>query len=193
MTDGSVPGPTRAAQPSTRATSELPVRRVRPQDVDRLRDARLAALRETPEAFVSRYADEALKPPEFWLERAAQNATGDRVATFVIEHDGVFIGTVTGLRLAASEPAELVGMWVAPDARRNGLGRRLVEAACAWAAATGAERIEVSVHLPNKPAQTLYERAGFTAVRPPFPRHDGRAGLELRLARPLTGDERAGA
>ena len=185
MTDGSASGPTRPADPSPPAATALPIRRVRTEDADRLRDARLAALEETPEAFVSRYSEEALKPPEFWVERATQNASGDRVATFVIERDGRFVGTATGLRLVSSGPAELVGMWVAPEARRCGLGRQLVETACAWAAATGAQHIEVSVHLPNEPAQTLYERAGFVAVRAPFPRQDGRAGLELRLARPL--------
>ena len=163
------------------------IRRVRPHDADRLRDARLAALEETPDAFVSRYADEAAEPPEFWLARAANAAEGDRVATFVIERDGRFVGTATGLRLVRPGPAELVGMWVDVHHRRRGFGRRLVEATCEWAMITGADRIEVSVHLPNEPAQRLYEHAGFAPVRTPFPRQDGRAGLELRLARPLGG------
>ena len=161
------------------------IRRVRPEDADALREARLAALKETPEAFVSRYAEEALEPPQFWLARATQGSAGDQIATYVAELDGRVVGTITGLRLLRPGPAELVGMWVAAEERRRGLGRRLVETVCEWAATTGADRIEVSVHLPNEPAQTLYERAGFVAVRPPFPREDGRAGLELRLARPL--------
>jgi len=165
--------------------TDPPIRRVRPEDADLLRDARLAALEETPNAFVSRYAEEALEPPEFWLARATQAAGGEQIATFVAERDGRFVGTVTGLRLVRPGPAELVGMWVEATARRQGLGRRLVEQACRWAATTGADRVEVSIHLPNEPAQALYERAGFVAMRAPFPRQDGRAGLELRLARPL--------
>jgi len=169
------------------------IRRVRPDDAEPLRDARLAALKETPEAFVSRYAEEALEPPEFWLARATQSAAGEQVATFVAERDGRFVATVTGLRLVRPGPAELVGMWVDASERRHGLGRRLVETVCDWAAATGADRIEVSVHLPNEPAQTLYESAGFVALRAVFPRQDGRAGLELRLARRLAGRAPTGA
>ena len=60
--------------------------------------------------------------------------------------------------------AEVLTLAVAPEARRRGLGRSLVEAALAAAAAGGAEALFLEVAADNAAALALYEGAGFERV-----------------------------
>ena len=84
---------------------------------------------------------------------------------------GAVVGLVWYLFLDADDPGygyvadgvpELsVCVW--PGHRGQGLGARLVEAACAHAAARGIRRMSLSVESGN-PARRLYERLGFVDV-----------------------------
>ncbi len=66
-------------------------------------------------------------------------------------------------RVAADE-AEVLTIAVAPEARRQGLGGRLLAAAMAGAVARGAASMFLEVADRNAPARALYEAAGFTGV-----------------------------
>jgi ribosomal-protein-alanine N-acetyltransferase len=66
-------------------------------------------------------------------------------------------------RLAAGE-AEILTLAVLPPWRRRGLGRRLMEAACAAAASGGAEAMFLEVAADNTAAAALYRDLGFAAV-----------------------------
>lgn len=52
-------------------------------------------------------------------------------------------------------------LYVAPGARRLGVGRRLMDSARAHAAKTGAIRLELTTEHDNTTAQALYERCGY--------------------------------
>ena len=60
-----------------------------------------------------------------------------------------------------SEVPLLVGMFVAGNARRAGVGVALVEAISCWAQACGARRLTLWVTVRNDPAFALYQRCGF--------------------------------
>ncbi len=66
-------------------------------------------------------------------------------------------------RVAADE-AEILTLAVLPEARRHGLGRALLAAAMAEAAARGALSMVLEVGARNAPAQALYAGAGFGRV-----------------------------
>ena len=53
-------------------------------------------------------------------------------------------------------------LFVAPDARKSGAGRALLERAERWAAETGAKGLTLSTEITNLPAQRLYEACGWT-------------------------------
>ena len=53
-------------------------------------------------------------------------------------------------------------MWVAPQARRAGVGRALIDAVVAWAAEIGAPSIRLDVADNNVDARHLYEASGFS-------------------------------
>src|SRR5579862_1133536 len=85
---------------------------------------------------------------------------------FVVYLRGEAIGC-GAVKLHAGEPAELKRMWIAPQARGLGLGRRLLEELEDFAAASGAPaaHIETGADLPE--ALALYRSAGWVEV-PPF-------------------------
>jgi RimJ/RimL family protein N-acetyltransferase len=86
-------------------------------------------------------------------------------AVYVAERDGD--GTVIGrLSLArdthpASSHVADLGLMVAADARRQGVGWALLEAAVEWSRGAGIRKLELHVFPWNEPAIALYERFGF--------------------------------
>ena len=82
------------------------------------------------------------------------------------------------------EDSEILTIGVLPQARRAGLGRRLVEAVCGEVARRGATALFLEVAEDNGAARALYAHSGFAQVgrRPGYYiRPDGRAAaLVLR-------------
>jgi len=144
------------------------IRQVLRDDWERLRDVRLRALAEDPEAFLETHAEASAFPDELWKARATPAA--DR-SSFVVERDGRFDGLVSCF--VADDPATvfLVAMWVAPELRGTGNARALVERVVDWAGRHGAARVCLSVEPENDRAARLYEKCGFVETRdpPPFP------------------------
>ena len=56
-------------------------------------------------------------------------------------------------------------LFVSPDARNGGVGRRLLEAAANHGRSVGAIRLTLSTGVINRPAQSLYESAGWKRDR----------------------------
>lgn len=85
-------------------------------------------------------------------------------AAFVVREDGQpdIVGYALG-RLAADE-AELLSIGVAPDRRRNGLGRRLVLALAERVRGMGAVALFLEVSAVNISAVALYRALGFRQV-----------------------------
>lgn len=52
-------------------------------------------------------------------------------------------------------------LFVAPEARRNGVAQALMERARQWAVETGAAGLQLETAHDNHPAQALYERLGW--------------------------------
>jgi ribosomal protein S18 acetylase RimI-like enzyme len=57
--------------------------------------------------------------------------------------------------------AELIAMFVTPEARGRGIGAALVDAQLAWARSEGFERVSLMVNVERTSAFRLYERSGF--------------------------------
>ena len=105
------------------------IRRLTPTDAAPLRQLRLDALRETPEAFGSSYEEEhtlTLDDIRAWVATDIENAM------FGVFIDGALAG-MTGVgrqhRLKMRHKAQIWSVYVAPAARGRGLARRLILAA----------------------------------------------------------------
>lgn len=127
------------------------------------------------------------------LHAAAFAAPWDAAAlAALLDQDGVFVleapdGFIL-MRVVADE-AEILTLAVHPDARRRGLGARLVREGGIAAAARGARRLFLEVAEGNVAALALYARAGFDgAGRRPgyYARPGGDREDALILARNLS-------
>ena len=90
------------------------------------------------------------------------------------------------LRAIAGE-AEIISIGVRPEARRAGIGHRLMDAALAAAAAGGAERLFLEVAADNWQALGLYLSYDFTEVgrRPNYYWRNDRGIMALVLSKPI--------
>jgi putative acetyltransferase len=104
--------------------------------------------------------------PAAWAERLARPTGPDRVElSLLAERAGVVVASA-GLHPAAAHlrrrHAAALGLAVAPAARRQGIGRALMQALCdyadGWAQLL---RIELTVYADNAPAIALYRTFGF--------------------------------
>jgi putative acetyltransferase len=90
------------------------------------------------------------------------------VTLFSARRGGVLVGTAALRRLEVGH-AELKSMHTAAVARRQGVGRAMVDHLLSVAAAQGYERVSLETGAMDAfgPARALYERAGFRPC-PPF-------------------------
>jgi len=92
------------------------------------------------------------------------------------------------LRVAADE-AEILTLAVVPEARRQGLGRRLLRAALGAACGAGAARLFLEVAEDNEPALALYSSEDFAPIgrRREYYRRVSGGMTALVLARTVMG------
>ncbi|MGH2684404.1 MAG: GNAT family N-acetyltransferase [Actinomycetota bacterium] len=152
------------------------VRRVRPEEWEELRSLRLRALADTPAAFGRSLVEEEGRPPDEWKAMA-------RAPVFVAVRDGAWLGMTGCFIEAPAGPAVIWGMWVTPEARREGIGGRLLTAALEWAVAEGPTAVRLWVSEGNTAAAELYRRAGFapTGRAKALPSDASRTEIELEL------------
>jgi RimJ/RimL family protein N-acetyltransferase len=127
---------------------------------------------------LARLADAVSAEAEGWLISVAGEwrSAGDErrflkalrryphAAVFVAEHDdGTLVGRLSVGRdpHPASTHVADVGLMVAVDARRQGVGTALLRAAVDWASAAGVRKLELHVFPWNEAAIALYEAFGF--------------------------------
>jgi ribosomal protein S18 acetylase RimI-like enzyme len=155
----------------------IEVRTARPDEWRRVRDLRLRALADSPDAFGSTFERERAHAEREWLRWISGWESGAN--RLVVALDGeAWIGMAVGSRTGDDDRAHLYAMWVDPRSRRAGVGRRLVEAVLAWASAEGATEIELGVTAINHAAVDFYEGLGFADTGE---RHALREGSPLEV------------
>lgn len=127
--------------------------RVAPDDWQRLRAVRLAALAESPEMFGSNLAKEQSFDESEWRRRAA------RPATFIAARAGVDVGLAGVYEFDAGWG--VMGMWLAPVARGTGVVEALVDACESVAQEAGATTIALAVMDDNPRGRRAYARLGY--------------------------------
>jgi GNAT superfamily N-acetyltransferase len=149
----------------------MEIRRVTEADWQALRDLRLRALAESPDAFAMTLEQEQARTDEEWR----------LLATSAIFVDEAFDGMAAGA-VRENGDAMLWGMWVAPQRRGSGLAEALAGAVVEWARGEGVSRVVLWVVTGNAPAERFYERLGFVPTGVTAPLRDGiDRELALRL------------
>jgi GNAT superfamily N-acetyltransferase len=90
----------------------------------------------------------------------------DESVIFLAVVDGAIVGFTQLYPLFSSIAMKrlwlLNDLFVAPDARKSGAGRALLERAERWAAETGAKGLTLSTEVTNLAARRLYDAGGWT-------------------------------
>lgn len=159
----------------------IEVRTATPGDWRRVRDLRLRALADSPDAFGSTLQRERDHAKREWLRWISGWESAVNRLVVAVGGDE-WIGMAVGSRSGDDERAHLYAMWVDPRARRTGVGRRLVDAVLTWAGAEGATEIELGVTAINRDAVVFYERLGFADTGERHPLRDG-SPLEVVVMR----------
>jgi len=142
---------------NTPADDAVVIRPFAPGDAQAFRDLNLAwiAAYFQPEA-----KDEAtLSDPEGTIL-----APGGQI--LLADVGGQTVGCVALMPDGPINCYEVAKMAVAPEAQGRGVGRRLLEAAVAWARDRGARRLYLESNARLAPALRLYESAGFRHLPP---------------------------
>lgn len=130
-------------------------------EIERVRAVRLAALADSPDAFWTTHAHAAGQPAQYWHDLVA----GEGQATFLASVDGRDVGMARGsAHHDLVGPAGLYGMWVAPQARRAGVGSALIAAVIDWARAQRYPHLLLEVVDTNARAIATYRARGFVAT-----------------------------
>lgn len=128
-----------------------------------LRDARLKALRCSPEAFCGNYARERLVHRRTWRRRA-------RTGQWTVARSG---GEIVGLAGLLDDPDQELGaltskciesVWVHPERRRRGLVRHMLGTIEEKAYRQGVGTLVLYVLTANQPAREVYRRLGYHDV-----------------------------
>ena len=134
-------------------------------DVDRLRALRLAALKDTPDAFGAKYEDEVNKPISEWQDRLKNTNW-----CFVVA-DGVDVGLLAVDRAEKDRTSDcwLSSWWIHQDHRGSGIPKLMLnwlEQLCIekkW------EKIGLGVWPDNLRAISAYKKLGFTEAEKLLP------------------------
>lgn len=109
--------------------------------------------------------ERAMFGSEAWTARAYREEVADthnRHYLAIEDTDGALLGW--GGVMVVADAAEILTVGVVPDARRQGLARRLVADLLAEAVRRGAREAFLEVRVDNEPARKLYESEGFVEV-----------------------------
>ena len=177
--------------------SDVQVRRAHPDEWAAVRDVRLAALADAPDAFGSTLARERDRGEAEWRSRIAL------IPWILAWHEGRPAGLVAAFPVTHPGPAgpahpigewHLVSMWVSPSARGSGVAGQLVTAVLEHGRAAGAERVTLWVATGNPRAAAFYRRMGFqpTGQRQVYHRADAADLDEEELARDVAGAPASG-
>jgi ribosomal protein S18 acetylase RimI-like enzyme len=159
------------------------VRRIVASDAERIKAIRLRSLRSDPSSFASTFAKEAAYPDEQWIDWATGDAEGEETATMLALQGQDAVGLVAAYRDEDDRALyHVIAMWVAPERRRSGLGRRLLTAIEEWIACAGGTTVQLDVADTAKEAVSLYASTGYVpdGYQSPSPHTPGITHLSLR-------------
>ena len=133
------------------------IRRLTPTDASLLRELRLLAISDAPEAFGSTLQETAERSVEMWQHVLRPEGN----PFFICEVENVIGGLIGGLSPSKNSVAQLVSMWVSPQLRGRRVSDEVVEHIITWAVEAGACRITLHCTEGNVFAERLYARHGF--------------------------------
>jgi RimJ/RimL family protein N-acetyltransferase len=136
------------------------LRVLEPSDAQAYRELRLEGLANSPEAFGSSYEEEASLTIEIFRSRIPRSPPNAIFGAFADDRLVGMAGFMVYERLKARHKGLMWGVYVRPEWRRHGLGRKLVGRVIDHAA-LHVIMLEAAVGLTNESARRTYHALGF--------------------------------
>ena len=138
------------------------IRRITATEEHVVKAVRLRSLAADPSSFASTYAREAAFAEDEWRDWAESDASGEEKTTLLALQGREPVGLAAAYRDERERNLfHVVAMWVAPELRRAGIGRRLLSEIEAWIASSGGDFVQLRVADQALAARCLYEAAGY--------------------------------
>jgi ribosomal protein S18 acetylase RimI-like enzyme len=161
------------------------VRQATSADAVTLRELRLQALQNHPDAFGSDYAREFNQPVSYWTDRLNNQSSS---VIYVAATNSNLVGMIgiyhSGL-VKLQHNATIWGVYVCPEWRSLGIAGQLVESCLEWARAGRLKLVKLAVVTTNVVAIRSYARCGFRVygVDPQVLQYEGVFYDELLMTR----------
>lgn len=164
----------------------IEIRQINQNEWQLLRQVRLAAVADSPQAFADTLEKTQQMPQSLWQRRALSGSEGKDSYCAVALDGSNPIGIAVGLT-DADEPKRtfLVSMWVAAQYRGTSIAPSLLQRVLSWATSIAAEIIMAGVKPGNDRAARFYERNGFRVYFKEIPPHPATSDCNLLLFKEL--------
>jgi len=143
---------------------DVNIRVLHPADAKIFQRLRLQGLQESPTAFGSSYEEEVAKTLKELTDRLKASETAGSFVLGAFAGDDLIgmIGLSRQQRLKYRHKAEIWGMYVAPEWRRQGVGQALLDTTISRSKMiAGLKQITLIVTHSNQAARSLYRSRGF--------------------------------
>ena len=168
----------------------LEVKPILPEDWPLLKDVRLRALTDAPEAFGTTLAQAQAYSDAEWRTRARRFSELPPAAGCLAFADSLPCGMASAYPSEEdTHAAELTAFWVAPQQRGQGVGDAMVAFIVTWASVQGFAALRATVVEDNDRAIAFYGKMGFqdTGESEPFRGDTSKRIIVMR--RRLEGEE----
>lgn len=138
----------------------LILRRCEPDDAALLQEISVRSVVESPGSFGQTVAEVRGQEPSWWADLARECALGGPHSAWFLVVEGQPCGMGYGIR-SRDGTGRIGHMWVAPEVRRQGHGRRMLQTVLTWAAGWGATEMGLWAPKDEPAALALRRSAGF--------------------------------
>jgi len=147
-----------------------------------LKELRLAALRESPDAFSPTYEDTRNHDDDYWYDAARAIADSNTFEIFIAERDATPVGLVSG-QVDGNGVGHIGAMWASTNVRGKGVGRQLLLRVVEFLEQQGCHSIELTVTESNGAAISLYRSLDFEFTGNAEPLRAGSPLMNLEMQR----------
>lgn len=146
-------------QEQTNIVEQIKTLEVTPDQWEKWRDARLAALQNDPQAFGANFEVENQRTAEVWQEKLARP---DQYLG-AVECNNAFVA-IAGAYKSDSEKWNIISVYTAPEFRGKGLSKKVLIQVIDGLRSRGAKTISLAVNTQQHAAISLYEKLGFEII-----------------------------